>query len=372
MTGLLKDTFTERATAGETPPLDLDSIIQSGNQRIRRRRTTAVLSIAVASALILAGGIAVAQNITADAPTSGVPAFMQKRPTYADGNEIHYGANTIKVSEKVDSLIQTDVAFVYSDKAGSVFATDGRTETKIGEGNKRRELRADDNGTVVGWVDARDDIRQFVLYDVAQRRELARTPVGNQAGPPANDDREPRIVAIDNGQAYFAALDGLHQWDIDSGRETLVLKNLRANFLYDVSNGLLAYDLSTPDGGSIGTAISPSFGSKQVRAHGPTDLSPDGKFAHSEGTGSYMVTNSSTGDEISFGTDYDMLALSVWLDDTTFTTIGAMEDGNPRPMDLLTCSVTTRSCTVAVPKVSPPITGDLPTFRIADGTPFEE
>lgn len=164
----------------------------------------------------------------------------------------------------------------------------------------------------------------------------------------------------------------MHRWDIDSSQDTLLAKGERPNLLYDVSNGLLAYDIATPDGGSSGTAISKTLGSRDSKAFGPTDLSPAGTYAYSEGTGTFMATNATTGDEIPFTTDYDMLALSSWLDDTTFTTIGAMEEGSTKPLDLLTCSITTKTCTITAPAFAPPLSETTPTFRLPNGTTLSD
>jgi hypothetical protein len=264
MTGLLKDTLTERAAAVDEPPLDLDAIIRTGDTRIRRRRTTAIVAVAAASALVIAGGVVTAKNLADpdQPPASGVPSFKERRPTYATGGQIHFGADEIKVGpDRIVSFIQTDAGFVFATGNGTVYFTDGRGNVKIGAGNKRHELTADDDGTVVGWVDASAPVRQFVLYDVAVGQELARTPTGNEAGLPPNADREPRIIAIDNNQAYLAALDGVHRWDIGRAEDTVLKAGLRPNALVDVASGRLAYTVDDPDGSTSGIAVAPTLGS---------------------------------------------------------------------------------------------------------------
>ena len=361
MTGLLKDTLTERAAAVAEPPLDLDAIIRTGNTRIRRRRTLTITAVVAASALVLAGGVVTAKNLAdpEPGPAGGVPSFKERRPTFATGGQIHFGADVIKVGpDRISSFVQTDAGFAFSTSDGTVYFTAGRGNLKIGGGNKRQELAADDDGTVVGWVDASAPVRQFVLYDVASGEELARTPTGNQAGQPPNPDREPRIIAIDNNQAYLAALDGLHRWDIARSTDTLLAAGLSPRTLVDVANGQLAYTVKDPQGGSItGIAVAPKLGSSQVIA-GETDgnLSPDGKHFFAEsGNETYLFATDGSGEIKLNGAAHGLMFLSAWLDNDRFTTVGmkTMDDEDRTPLDLMACSVKTATCTVAVPRFAP-------------------
>ncbi|TDU84041.1 hypothetical protein EV138_6510 [Kribbella voronezhensis] len=375
MTGLLKDTLTERAAALDEPPLDLDAIIATGNRRIRRRRATAVAAVACVSALVLACGVITAKNLAGadEPPVGGVPTFEDRRPTYATGDTIHFGADVIKVGPaKIVSFVQTDAGFAYAAANGDVYFTDGHDDTKIGKGNKRLELTAGDHGTVVGWVDATHAVRQFVLYDVAAGKELARTTVGNTAGKPANDDREPRVIAIDNDQAYLAALDGLHRWNLGTGKAELVQAGLRQNFVVDAANGLLAYDaLEGNGGGTSGIAVGPKLGSrKAITDASEGDLSPDGSYLFSDGTDEAHVSRTDGTGEVKLTSGYALLALSVWQDDDHFTTIGIKHLKNPEktPLDLLTCSVSHATCTVSIAKFARyPADNGIPAFQFPTG-----
>jgi hypothetical protein len=379
MTGLLKDTLTERATSVEEPPLDLDAIIRTGDTRIRRRRTTAIVAVAAASALVIAGGVVTAKNLAAQEPASGVPTFKERRPTYATGDTIHFGTDVIKVGpDKIASFIQTDAGFVFTAANGTVYFTDGRGSLRIGGGDRRLELTADDDGTVVGWVDETAPVREFVLYDVAAGRELARTPTGNEAGLPPSADREPRIIAIDNDQAYLAALDGVHRWDIRRAEDTVLKAGLRPNALVDVANGRLAYLVDSPGGSTAGIAVAPALGSTKV-AIGETDgkLSPDGEHFFAEsGNETYLYPTAGGGEIKLNSAGHGLLILSTWLDDDHFTTVGmkTMDDEDRTPLDLMTCSVKAASCTVTVPRFAPyPPDNGVPTgWQLPIGKAFTE
>jgi hypothetical protein len=70
------------------------------------------------------------------------------------------------------------------------------------------------------------------------------------------------------------------------------------------------------------------------------------------------------------------LILSTWLDNDRFTTVGmkTMDDEDRTPLDLLTCSVKTASCTVAVPRFAPypPDNGGPIGWQLPIGVAFTE
>ena len=363
MTGLLKDTLTERAAAAPEPRLDLDAIITTGNTRIHRRRVTAVAAIAVVSVLVVAGGVLTAKDlISADEPpVSGVPTFKERRPTYATGDKIHYGKDVIKVGpEKISSFIQVDIGFVYVTSSGVVYFTDGsgngRSDAKIGTGSSGR-VTADDSGTLVGWVDERGAAPdQFVLYDVATRHEVARSSTGNEK-PPTDESRSTDVLAIDNDVAYFGALDGIHRWDVADGKDTMVKAGALPSELSDAANGRLAYPV-VQDGGAVeGIAVDRTLGSRKVVAANDTDanLSPDAAYLFTEGTDTSHLYRSDGSGEIKLKTDWALMVQGVWLDNDRLVTIGIKSTENPEknPLDLVVCSAKTATCTAVVEAFSP-------------------
>jgi hypothetical protein len=378
MTGLLKDTLTERAAAVAEPPLDLDAIIRSGSTRIRRRRTTAIISVVAASALVLAGGVVTANHLaTPVEPATGVPDFQQRLPTYAAGDTIHFGHAAIKVGPaQIVSFVQTDVGFVYADRDGNVYFADGRggSDRKIGTGDTRQELTVDDDGTLVGWVENHPVApSEVVLYDVAAAREVTRTSTGI-GNPPYDDDHAPRVIAIDNDQVYFGAPDGIHRRDVATGKDTLLAKGALPARLIDVANGQLAYTNGYPDKSSSGIAVATRFGAGQPTGGTGRDLSPDGKYFFGDSADTPEIW-SATNHEVKLDTPgYKALILSNWLDNDHFTAAGvkSLDDKNKTPLDLLTCSVKTASCSVTTPRIAPyPPDDGIPTgWQLPTGKPW--
>jgi hypothetical protein len=378
MTGLLKDTLTERAAAAAEPPLDLEAIIATGNTRIRRRRATVVAAIAVVSALVVGGGVLTAKNLIGadEPPVSGVPTFKDRRPTFATGDKIHYGNDIIKVGpEKISSFIQIDIGFVYVTRGGVVYFTDGsgngRSDAKIGTGSSGR-VTADDSGTLVGWVDERGAAPdQFVLYDVATRHEIARTSTGNEK-PPTDGNRSTDVLAIDNDVAYFGALDGIHRWDVADGKDTMVKAGALPSELSDAANGRLAYPVVQGGGAVEGIAVDRTLGSRKVVAADDTDanLSPDGAYLFTEsGDTSHLFRSDGSG-EIKLKSGYALLVQGVWLDNDRIIALGIKSLDNPEknPLDLVICSAKTATCTPAVKAFAPyPPEGVPATFQVANG-----
>ncbi|WP_112238919.1 hypothetical protein [Kribbella monticola] len=379
MTGLLKETLTERAGAVQEPHLDLDAIIGTGNRRIRRRRSTAIAAVAIASALILAGGVVTARHLADSAqPAGGVPTFKERRPTYSTGDKIHYGRDIIKVGpEKISSFVQIDTGFVYAADSGAVYFTDGsgdgRSDAKLGTGSSG-DLAADDSGTLVGWVDDNGPATdEFVLYDVGTRHEIARTTLGNEKKP-VEEGLIPQVLAIDNDMAYFAANDGLRSWDIGDGKGTLLKAGALPSELSDAANGKLAYPVIQPGGAIEGIGVARTLGPRNVIVPGAIDsanLSPDAAHVFTESTDTSRLFRSDGSGEIKLKSDHALLVQAVWLDNDRFVTLGikTLESPEKNPLDLVTCSVRTATCTTAVKAFSPypPDDGNPPPFQIPTG-----
>jgi hypothetical protein len=329
--------------------------------------------------LILAGGVVTARHLADPAqPAGGVPTFKERRPTYSTGDKIHYGRDVIKVGpEKISSFVQVDTGFVYATKSGAVYFTDGsgdgRSDAKIGTGSSG-DLAADDSGTLVGWVDERGTATdEFVLYDVATRHEVARTSTGNEK-PPAEPGLIPTVIAIDNDTAYFAANDGLRSWDISDGKSTLLKAAALPSELSDAANGQLAYPVIQTGGAIEGLAVARTLGSHKVIRPGATDsanLSPDAAHVFTESTDSSQLFRSDGSGEIKLKSEHALLVQAVWLDNDRFVTLGikTLESPEKNPLDLVTCSVRTATCTTAVKAFSPypPDDGNPPPFQIPTG-----
>src|SRR5262245_34892592 len=191
MSEVLKDVMNERAGAAGTPELDIEAIMANGDKRIRRRRISVGAAV---TAAVVAAAVAIPTLVDRDTlgqrdtqPATTKAGFINRTETYAVGTTIYYGDDAIDVTpHQVKSLVQTDYGFVFTAKQGDhdgVFFTDATDTVKIGETDQEAGtfLAADDSGPYVEWVDTdATPLPEFVVYDTAKQKEVARTSQGNK------------------------------------------------------------------------------------------------------------------------------------------------------------------------------------------------
>jgi hypothetical protein len=372
MTGLLKDALTERAAAEEAPHLDLDAIVRTGDRQLRRRRAIGSLAAVVTVTAVIAGGLAVFDRTAADAPPAGTAApFAERKVTWAGGQTIHYGDRDIPVfGAIIDAFVQTDSGFVIADIDGRVWAADGTRVSLIGDGNQQRRLEAGERGSVVAWVDFSAPRPEFVVYDVAARRELLRTSEGNtKAVSPA---RLPQVVGIDGRYVYLGAVDGLIRYDTVSAARTRLEPGLAPDAVRDVTAGRFVVDRfrSQPNNLVVSDKLSdraPRFDGQQA------DLSPGGTYVATRTLDAFRFYSVAQRRELTLRhPHHPVLGQVRWLDDDRVVVTGTRDRTTPAelaPYDVLTCTISSGDCHVtltrpgAVDPASPDAGVQLPTGR---------
>jgi hypothetical protein len=383
MNDLLRDTFAERADGIEPPPLDLDGIVAAGNRRISRRRALTVLGGAVATAAVAVGTATVVRPRDArPQPARAVP-FTQRRPTFALGNNIHYGNEVISIAPyKINAFVQTDTGFVFLDSGNNIHIVDRDGIRGLGKG--AWNLTADHRGSLVAWVEGFNDHCESVVYDVAADRELVRTPVGNKIPPNASLAYGPEIVAIDGNDAYFGTLDGLYRWDITTNKGELIA-DVSPVAVRTVVTGQFVYQLPLSQA-LTGTSLAIA---KTVSATTPARftgqqafLSPGAKYLVTEPDDArpgiqplwadLLMYEATTARPTPRPKAYSSMFFGQWLDDETFVAAG--ERGASAEMDLLVVTARTGSVKVVVPRFSklsfsktPPY---MPPFALPTGKPI--
>ncbi len=369
MTGLLKETLTEEAESIGDPNIDLAAIAANGTRQIKRRRLATVITAAAATVAVVGGGLTVLQHGAPDAPVAGGP-LVERRATWADGKEIHFGAEVIRVPIAISSFVQTNAAFVFTSSDGGVYQVrPGEAATKIGKGSTNHRLATDADQSVVGWVDTTPSVPQFVLYDVAAGRELARTATGNKAGAPTAD-RALRVAAIDNGIAYFGASDGLRRWTIATGVGELLKPKAAPDFLRAAEAGQLVWEHRTGEDTDLGVG-------PDVNAAGPAHypgwhghLSPKARYLMTDQADKVGVVDLRSGKtspvEIA---GYPLIVPTQWKDDRSFFAIG-FRDETPR-LDLLSCSIKSVDvdCATDLNGFAPPVS-ETSTTQFPTGDPM--
>ncbi|MEV6414572.1 hypothetical protein [Kribbella sp. NPDC051718] len=360
MTGLLKDTFTEEAEAIGDPHLDLDAIVRTGKRRLKRRKLAKVFTSVAASAVVVAGGLTAAVHFGSDrgVEVSNSGPFAERRPTWADGKEIHFGAEVIRVPAAIASFVQTNEAFVFTTKDGGVYRVGADGATQIGKGSKNHRLAADADHSVVGWVDATRLVPEFVVYNLVADQEVVRTGAGNRYdNPQANPSL--RVAAIDDGIAYFGAMDGLRRWNLATGVGELIKPKVKPTFLVAAEAGQFVWENPVDDD------VDMALGS-DVNAAAPAHfsgwrgtLSPGARYLLTDKADTVGVVDVRSGkNAVLTIPGYLLIAPTQWKDEHTFYAVGFRSEETAR-LDLLTCAIksaTKTTCQVSLSEFAPPLT----------------
>ncbi|MGW6194865.1 sigma factor [Kribbella sp. NPDC055110] len=343
----------------EPPALDLDGIVAAGKHRAGRRRTLGIVGGAVATAAVAVGGATVIRPRNQQPQPARPAPFAQRRPTFALGNEIHYGSEVISVAPyKVTAFVQTDAGFVFLD-AGNIHIAD-RSGVRA-TGKSAWSLTADHRGNLVAWVEGFDDHVESVVYDVAAGRELVRTRAGNTIPPTATLAYDSKIVALDGDTAYFGTPDGLYRWNIRTNQGELMAKGSPVA-VRTVTAGQIVYaqplDQRVPTVNlAIATTVSATaparFSGQQAF------LSPAAKYLFTEtddaligiepGWVSPRLYDVATARQIGLPYAYDSLFFGQWLDDDSFVAAGKRRFSKTAETDLLVVTAATGAVKVAVP-----------------------
>lgn len=366
MNANLSETMSERARLAEDGPIDLDSVIRAGDRR-RRIRAVTTTGVAVAAvAAIAVGGVALL-------PDDGQPVIAASRstPSYATGSTIHLGDRAIDVGDHtIHSYVRTERGFVFSDENDDVYFADGASVEKIGSGVVREgNLRSQDGGSYVAWVDNGADTPEFVVYDTESMTEVLRTSEGNDVNRGPNFETNPAsIVSIDGDDVYVINGGGLARVDVATGSSEQIKTGGVSEFdVMDARNGLILHKRpGTYWDGNAKRILGHDYSSEGTRLPAHTeDLSPDGQYAVGT-TGSYdpptrlRVVNTESGEVTQLRSpEYRWLVRPMWLDART-----VLADGRNRhaPNDLVTCDIVTGDCKTVAAGM-----GDFGNYQLPDG-----
>jgi len=111
MTNSIRDLLRQDADRVEIPTVDAGEVIAQGEQRLHRRRITAVLASVAAVAVIVVGGtVAGSVQHQSEGPvdkpnenkTNQTDDVQTRRLTYAVGSTINWGGSTIDLASEQD------------------------------------------------------------------------------------------------------------------------------------------------------------------------------------------------------------------------------------------------------------------------------
>lgn len=352
MTEKLKTLMDESAQQQFAAP-DLDAIVRAGDRTVRRRRL-AVGAAGLAAAAVVATGVVLVTGDGSGTDNSQVADHTGTLPvdvlTWSWDDAFHTAEATYPVGHPIKAYVRTSAGYAFTDGEGKVFSfVDGEVAEigSIDADNPR--LVADDEGSLVGWVDPSGGELSFVAYDLADGTTSRFGSASAGTGTLADEEDPFYLYAIDGRTAYVHDSDGAVAHDVDTGEERVIDANARNGFdIKGVENGVVAFAvdnqedvgtiLRSPDGGTIDLA--PGWG-------GPAYFSPDGRWVALEGD-KPEIYDATTGERVSidiggrpFGTEAE------WLDNDTVV-VGAAQK-LVGPLQLLTCEVPAGTCSVVVP-----------------------
>lgn len=357
MTGLLNRVMHERADQLPTPQLDLDQILRDGRRRLRRNRlATAAASVAAVAAVATAVPLATGHWDTSGeqiAPATP-PPFEQPQITYAVGSTIHYGERTIDVGGglKVASLVPTDHGFVFATGDGRVYFTDGDGAEPVGH-TSRDGLYLKADGPLAAWVEfPRGQAPVFVVYDTSTGQRVLETSEGNRPGMKAFRDTDAAyIYGIDGNQVYWRSGLGAVRHDLGTGQSTVLAADANPFDISDIENGRIAHTTREPEGEDTKIRVSTDL----TRPGDPMPsgwrgvLSPAAGYVAVDEADEMAVYDVATHADVSPSTTgYAFVTAYEWLDEHTVVMIGLERLDDTEPFDILTCTVPSGACKVAV------------------------
>ena len=400
MSESLKNLLDRQATSVAFKPPDLEAIARTGGRRIRRRRTATVLAAVSTVVAVVLGGAIVLRGGADGPPRVPASPWPSDAVSWAFGTTIYVatgaGTDEIEVGHEVRSYVRTATGFVVMDGTDAVYSVTQLGVTPIGQVNDTlpnntayQRLVANSSGTLVGWVDeaASPGSLTVRIYDaVLVRPGTSRAPLTT---PDVHVLPGVLLFAIDDRTAYWRTYEGVHQVDLDTRTDRLIVSRedvvpgdaIYSFEVYSAENGVLAF--SPNDDGTV--LAGPSVeGARELHdfsdvrdTSGLTDpvrLSPTGAWlsfgvleieSASEDQirfqrGTPMVFDASTGELITLSIPGDPLVAipSVWLDDNTVQVVVPIGlDSQPPHVTgvvLYRCELPDATCEVAT-EIGPPL-----------------
>ena len=359
MTRLLHDVLHEHADGLPAPHVDLDTVVRAGDRRVRRGRVVAGLAAAAAVTLVAGAAFVVPRALDTSEPQPVTPPkpFVGHDVTYALGDTLVWGDETFPAADQVASYVVTDDALVYTTRDKTVFSFDGADTQRIGH-SENGELKADDTGSLVAWVDQPQGTSpEYVVDDTGAARELARVDSGaGRASVHQIDGPDAAFVyAVDDGSVYWRTPPGVTRYDVATGTTELLSTVRQGNAdevahpegIDDVAGGLIAYPVGSDiDGNRVMVGTSIGDAASKLADGFLADLSPDaGHAAVLISDQLHLYTRA--GEEVQVGlNEGDYHVQFAWLDDDTIELLEV--PGNtkePSPLaTLLECDLGRGSC----------------------------
>jgi len=338
MTEDLRTMLRERADTAGLAPVDVEALTRAGTLAVRRRRLATVAAVAAAVAAVAGTSALVRPDPTPEPAPPTPPTPTAARPSWANGTTLHTPTGEVEVGHAVRGLVRTSAGQVVSD-GQSVFSVVGDRVQEVGAVSAPRaepgwaRLFGDTDGTLAAWPDG----SAYVVLDQGTG-EVRRF---GSVGPGA-------IVAVDGRTVYVSDDRGVIAVDVDTEAEAQVARRGAREHPVTVEDGVAVRRTQdgrfTVDGaGTVGPRPVTLADALATTAQ----LSPDARFLIVDTTVAARVFDTATGRQVPLPLAEGETTGYEWLDDDTLAVLQL-----PTPAShyrLLTCSVSTLDCEVAVP-----------------------
>lgn len=366
MTQKLKDLMDDAADL-DFAPVDLDAVVRAGDRTVRRRRGITGLAALATAAVV--GGVAYVGLAGDDGKKEQAPVVSQgtSQVSYVLDGTLHTESGSWELGHSVQAYVRTARGHVYVDDRGQLFPEG--SDQVIGRTDARRpRVVADDEGTLVGWIDTSGEKPAYVVHDLVTGRTQRfdeHTTAG--MGGLGVDSSDPyAFYAVDGRTAYFRDARGAVATDVDTGEATVLTDEAGAETILAVEDGRIASRTRPdPEDAEAPTLrISPGLtgGVELHQAYGSQAFfSPGGRWITVDAD-EPNIFDTRTGERVELDVDGRFFANGYqWLDDSTVAVIAARSEESPR-VELLRCTVPDGSCTV--------VFDDLGTFDELSGGSF--
>ena len=239
MTEKLKQLLHEQVESVDFATPDLDAMTRAGDRRRRLRATAYVggLAAAVVSAALVVPGLGTGEQSAGPATATEQPAAL----TWASGSTLYIDAEPVDVGHEVRAYVRTDDAYAIVDPDGTIWSWRDGDATEVGATSAQRpHLEADDEGTLVAWID-----RQQPTVMVLDQATGEITTLG--------EARSAEVYGVDGRTVYWRNQEGTVASDVDAGASRIIQDGPGgAAAILDVEDGLIAFDAGD-DGTRVGT-----------------------------------------------------------------------------------------------------------------------
>lgn len=367
----LREAFARRLDDAELCDLDIDTLVDLGETRLRRRRLAVTLGSAAAVIVVVAAVLVGFRSTDTSRHGTGPVGHPQPRQSvralvYSDalrvntgnglsGRTVHVGDRVVRTGNGFVHMDMTDDGVVYTS-ADSVWFADGGATTSIGSRpcsydthfwvGPRVAVSAN-AGSLVAWFDCSQPARpSLVVFDTRSMLETVRRPMPS--------------CSLVGGWCLFDALIGDHiyfssgstrradhlMFDVTTGRTSMATHQSYAEDVRSHPRGLVLGDSAQASGPTNGIGLAFHADGSRLVARAPANSPSQSPRIFDTATGDPVELRLPDG-YLARGAD---LTLFQWLDDDTVALMvgGGRWPGGPRYGDILTCQLSSGHCVLDV------------------------